>query len=90
MYNEFLKLSNQWKEETKILSDSNKIYSNKNYIDIINIGPKAIPFILKDWENSNAHWFHALYKITGENPIQPENNGNILKMKEDWIKYIKQ
>jgi hypothetical protein len=88
MYNEFLKLSKQWKEETKILSDSNKIYTNQNYIDIINIGPKAIPFILKDWENSNAHWFHALYKITGENPIHPDNNGNIIKMKEDWINYL--
>lgn len=94
-YNDFLSLTEKWNEETRIISNPSVIYANQNYLDIISIGTKAIPWILKDWETSDRHWFDALYKITGENPIQSINSGNIIKMKEDWIlwainnKYIK-
>jgi hypothetical protein len=89
-YRKFLRLRNQWLEETMFTSNSTMIYSNGAYKKIIGLGEKSIPWIIRDLRKSNAHWFSALSKITGTDPIQPEHSGIISKMAEDWINWAEE
>ncbi|NAY91713.1 hypothetical protein GTQ34_07280 [Muricauda sp. JGD-17] len=84
-YKKFLKLKDQWLEETMFASNSSDIFSNSAYEQIISMGELAIPWIIRDLKRSNNHWFYALRNITGENPIPQEHAGAIDQMKEDWV-----
>lgn len=88
-YKNFLILRDKWKKETKYCSSSSMLFNNSNYLAIINLGPKTIPWILKDLKKNDTNWFMALNKLTGENPINIEHYGIIPKMKEDWINWAK-
>lgn len=84
-YRRFLRLKNQWLQETKFTSSSTIIYSNSAYKKIIDLGIKTIPWIIRDLKKTNAHWFNALYQLTGQDPIEPEHAGIVSKMSQDWI-----
>ncbi len=49
------------------------------------MGQPIVPFILIKLREDPQHLFYALFKITGENPVQPKNVGKLTKMKEDWL-----
>lgn len=88
-YKQFLKLKERWEEETMFTSSSAQLFSNSAYREIIGLGSKSIPWIIRDLKKTDSHWFFALNKITGANPILPENNGIVSKMKENWIDWAK-
>lgn len=83
----FLKLKETWLTETSVYSDSNIIFLNKSYQEIIKLGYSVVPFIIEDMRNEPHHWFQALTKITNVDPISEENRGNLIKMTEDWLSY---
>jgi hypothetical protein len=85
----FLQLASTWKYETRFASSVTDIVLNSNYLQIIGIGPSAIPFILKNLENEPNHWFHALRAISRENPIRSEDRGNIKAMMGAWLSWGK-
>ena len=85
----FLTLKEKWKEETLFVSSGSEIISNSAYQEIISLGKVAIPWIIRELKKTNDHWFYALEKITGVNPIGKENIGLVEKMKEDWILWAK-
>ena len=84
-FRQFLSLKNKWKEEILFVSSGSKIISNSAYRDIIDFGPIAVPWIIRELKKNNDHWFYALEKITGENPIKEENIGRVEEMRNDWI-----
>ena len=84
-FRRFLTLKNQWKEETLFVSSGTVLISNSAYKEIINIGYTAIPWIIREMRKNNDHWFYALEKITGVNPIKKKNLGIVENMKQDWI-----
>lgn len=86
-FKHFLQLKDKWKSETLYYSSSSLIFNNSAYKEIIALGSKTIPWIIRELKKTNDHWFYALKKISGENPINPDNYGIITKMKEDWIKW---
>jgi hypothetical protein len=86
-YRNFLRLKNQWLDETRFTSSSTIIYNNGAYKKIISLGAKSIPWIIRDLKKTNAHWFNALTKITGVNPIHPDHSGIISAMAQDWINW---
>ena len=86
-YRRFLRLRDQWKKETMFASSSTVIYRNDAYQKIIGLGIRSIPWIIRDLKKTNAHWFNALFNITGENPINHNHSGVVPKMAEDWIKW---
>jgi hypothetical protein len=55
------------------------------YQQIIGMGPAAIPLILRDLQRRPDHWFWALTAMTGEDPVPPEDAGDMRKMAEAWI-----
>jgi hypothetical protein len=81
---EFLKLAATWREETEHLS-STTVFTHAAYQRIIGLGPKVVPAILRDLARTGDHWFWALRAITGQNPVRPEDAGNVRKMAETWL-----
>ncbi len=86
---EFLIFKDSWLNEIMLSSNTSDIINNKHYYSIIKLGKDVIPYILEDLRQNNNHWFSALTKITGDNPVPVEHLGNISKMTNDWIAWGK-
>ena len=82
---EFSLLVTQWEQETSLYSSLDKICMHPAYQRIIGVGEKILPLIFSELERNPAHWFWALSAITGENPIQPDQRGNLRKMTRAWL-----
>ena len=89
-FKEFVVLREKWKEETLFVSSGTILISNSAYKSIIHMGSLTIPWIFREMRKNDDHWFYALEKITGINPIKPESVGIIEKMKEDWFDWASQ
>lgn len=86
-FRKFITLKDKWKSETRFVSSGSLIISNSAYKEIIGFGGLAIPWIIRELKKTNDHWFYALEKITGANPIQREHIGRVEEMKNDWINW---
>lgn len=81
----FYQLFDKWKKETELLSSASQAALNPNYMRIIGLGERAIPFLLRELSLNPEHWFAALAAITGENPVEKKNRGFLNLMRDDWI-----
>ncbi len=81
----FLTLKDRWKNETLFVSSGTTLISNSAYKEIISLGKVSLPWIIRELRKNSDHWFYALEKITGVNPIKNESIGIVDKMREDWI-----
>jgi len=86
----FLFLKGKLENETKHISASIDVINHPAYQDIINLGDDVISILLEDMRVHHTHWFWALYKLTGENPVPPEDKGRIRKMIDAWLKWGKE
>jgi len=86
----FAELTDTWRKETAIFSSATTIAMHPAYQRIIGMGEKVIPLILRELQKEPDHWFWALSAITGDNPIQPEDAGDIEKMRNAWLEYGKE
>lgn len=86
---QFYLLSTKWKSESQYLSfTKDRIYLD-SYQAIIDMGKVALPFIFREMEQQPQHWFVALKKITNENPVLTEHQGDIKQMTKDWLQWAK-
>ena len=76
-------------EKTINLSSFDQMVAHPAYVAIIAMGKRAVPFLLAEIKTSPNHWFFALRKITGANPIPKTAAGNLRKMTEAWLKWGK-
>lgn len=83
----FEQLAAEWKRETAHLSSPNAIAQHRAYQEIIGMGERAIPLILRDLQETGEQWFWALNSIAGESPILPGEFGNIEAMTRAWISW---
>jgi hypothetical protein len=86
----FTELAREWRAETAVHSSVTKKAMHPAYQRIIGMGPAVIPLILRDLEREPDHWFWALTALTGEDPIPPEDAGDIDKMAQAWLARGKQ
>ncbi len=84
---EFNELADKWRKETGGYSTMIHIAGNNNYLDIIGMGSKVVPFILRDLKREADNWFVALKHITKANPVPKSHLGDIEKMREDWLEW---
>ena len=82
----FIALAEQWQRDTAFLSSITDIAMHPAYQRIIGMGLVAVPLILRELSREPNHWFWALVSITGENPVHPDNAGNLREMTEDWLR----
>jgi hypothetical protein len=78
-------LATEWKAATALLSSTTAMVAHPAYQAIIDLGPVAVPLLLKDLQLEPVHWFEALEAITGDNPVPSEHHGNIPAMAADWL-----
>ncbi len=81
----FRDLADRWRRETGHLSSVTQIVLNQSYQQIIGLGSRVIPLLLAELRREPDHWFWALSAITREDPIDPENAGDVERMAEDWL-----
>ena len=83
---EFAVLARNWRAERGVLSSARQMAKNDNYRRIIEMGTRAVPFILEDLrKNPPDHWFVALHAITGVNPVPEEARGRLQEMAKAWV-----
>lgn len=81
----FSRLADEWRRETAVISSVTDMATHPAYQRIIGMGPAAIPLILRELEREPHYWFWALRSITREDPVKPEDLGNMRKMAKAWI-----
>ena len=80
-------LADQWAADTAFESSGSKLFSNPNYLQVMALGPSAIPHILQRMLRTGEHWFFALSMISRENPVPPKASGDIpttIKCWKEW------
>jgi hypothetical protein len=86
----FERLVNEWHVECGTTSSVAEMAMCPAYQQIIAMGKRAVPLILKQLEaegDDPDHWFWALNSITGEDPVAPEDRGNTRKMSAAWLQW---
>ena len=83
----FRALADQWRRETGGLSSISQMAAHPAHQEIIEMGPAAIPLLLRELQERGGHWFMALYALSGENPVPREYAGRIPKMRELWLEW---
>jgi len=83
-------LADKWRSETGALSSITMKSMHPAYQRIIGMGQQAVPLILRELQRRPDHWFWALTFITGEDPVPPEDAGDVEKMSEAWVHLGKQ
>lgn len=82
--NIFNELREKWLKDTEFSPTPHK---SKYLEHIISYGEDMLPYIIEDLKKEPQHWFYALEKITGRNPVKDSDSGDILKMTEQWINW---
>jgi hypothetical protein len=94
----FTELAAQWRQETRHLSLMSDIVMNTAYQKIIGMGTPVVGLILQDLKRQPDHWFWALRSITGENPVEPnddlrsvvDHRGRVGQMADAWLEWGRQ
>ena len=83
----FRQLEAQLMKETGHLSSSNKIIAHPAFREIAGLGLAVVPFMLRDLEKKPRLWVWALPEITGADPVEASERGNIEKMADAWVRW---
>jgi hypothetical protein len=81
----FEQLKDEWKAQSRYLSNTAQMAMLWPYQQIIGMGSAAVGLILAELHKETDHWFWALEAITGENPVPPEAAGKVEQMAKAWI-----
>ena len=83
----FRALSSQWRQATRFLSADEDIAMHPAYQQIIGMGAKILPSILGELAARLDHWFWALEAIAGESPVDPNDAGDLERMRNAWLEW---
>jgi hypothetical protein len=84
----FEQLVTKWRGERGATSSTIDIVLCPSYQSIIAMGEKAIPLILGQMRaegDDPDQWFWALQVLTGQDPVDEEDEGNFRKMAQAWL-----
>lgn len=87
---EFYKYSRAWEEETGGVSSLSEITGSMNYLRIIAMGERALPFIFAELSKRPAPWFVALRAITRNDQIGVEYPGDFRRKGMAWLEWGKE
>lgn len=86
-YEKFRDLSFTWQHDHRFTSDLEKIAMHPAYQEIIGMGEKALPYIIDSMQKKPHHWFAALKAITGVDPVDDDDMGNMFEMTNAWLNW---
>lgn len=87
---EFKRLAQQWRREVMHLSSTTARVRHPAYEKIIQMGPDILGLLLRELAERGGHWFTALERITGEDPVNARDSGSVVKMAKAWIEWGRQ
>jgi hypothetical protein len=85
----FRHLADEWIEDTQFQSSLTRITNHPSYRKIISLGNEVVPLILGDLAANRRPWFTALREITGADPVQPNERGNVAAMADSWLRWAR-
>jgi type I restriction-modification system DNA methylase subunit len=83
----FSELSARWKSERRATSSVSRMVSHPAYQMVIDLGIEVVPSILAELAASPDHWFVALNRITGADPVPIQDRGKLDRMAQAWIEW---
>ena len=83
----FRELADLWEEETLFFSFADRAARHPACREIVSMGEAAIPLILERLQSWAGEWFSPLEEITGINPVNPDDYGNVPAMTESWVEW---
>jgi hypothetical protein len=86
----FARLTSEWKEQSRYLSNTAQIAMLPSYQRIIGMGTSVVPLILDELQREPDQWFWALEAITEQNPVPPESAGQVRLTAQAWIEWGRQ
>src|SRR5262245_50941992 len=86
----FRRLATVWRAETAYVSSSSDLVADPAFQEIVGMGPAVVPLVLRELANRTGHWHRAHRRITGADPVAPEDRGNLDRMAEAWLKWGKE
>ena len=87
LHERFRTLVAAWREECGMLSSTTQKAMHPAYQQIIGMGSDVLPLIFDELDEAPGHWFWALRAITGEDPVPPEDVGDVPQMTEAWLRW---
>lgn len=85
----FRRLANEWEQEIQNVSSVLVLTSHPNYREIVRLGWRVVPYLLRDLQTNRRFWFPALHEITGISPFDRSDAGDSERMLEAWVKWGK-
>jgi hypothetical protein len=86
----FHRLAEQWRRDVMFLSDTMERVMHPAYQRIIGMGAGILPLLLHEVAERHEHWFWALESITGEDPVNPEDSGDVPQISRAWVEWGRQ
>lgn len=87
---EFERRAREWKSETAICSQLDKIVLHPAYQRIMALGPQVISLILEDLSKMPAHWFWALHNLVPEGKDPADGTTSIREATDAWLQWGKE
>lgn len=73
------------------MSSIDDMIAHPAYLEIIGMGPSALPFLLDELERAPNHWFAALMAVSGgQNPVEEDEAGDLDKMTDAWMRWARE
>jgi hypothetical protein len=83
----FNQMKAQWERETANVSSVSQLILNDAYQRIVGMGPSVLPMIFSALKEECGFWFPALKSITGEDPVQEYERGDMEAMRASWLNW---
>jgi hypothetical protein len=85
----FRRLAAAWEKAVAYHSSSRIRENHPAFLEIIALGPAAVPLLLRDLQEHETHWFSALHRLTGADPVPEADAGNIPRMVQAWLNWAR-
>lgn len=86
---EFRHHADLWLSETANSSSIRQSVLHPSYQRIIGMGKPALPLIFERLAARPDPWFWALRAITGVDPVNPNDAGQVRKMADAWLAWAR-
>ncbi len=81
---EFRLLADEWIRASEFISSPTEIAMPWPYQRIIGLGKVAVPLILRELAREPRPWFWVLRAISGDDPIEECDRGDVKCMADAW------
>jgi hypothetical protein len=83
----FQQLAARWLAETAYVSSTSELVGHPAFQEIVGLGKGVVPLLLRELEKGTGHWHRALRRVTGEDPVLPQDRGDVTKAAEAWLRW---